>query len=161
MGQLEELSDICIYIPILHPEFLAQILCMRYNNIIFTYFHFLLVMQNRLLQAIILAAGVFVHVLIASAITVASPRLNKTPYIPYFYSHQWRLGTRALKWPPETDTNRVGSSVLCVSSSGVCIARRRPMPFNICLIRGETGHVFVCIGYRAVDLTPWWMVSAF
>jgi hypothetical protein len=49
-------------------------------NIIFTYFHFLRVMQNRLLQAIILAAGVFVHVLIAGAIAAATPRLNKIPY---------------------------------------------------------------------------------
>jgi hypothetical protein len=37
-------------------------------------------MQNRLLQAIILAAGVFVHVLIAGAIAAATPRLNKIPY---------------------------------------------------------------------------------
>jgi hypothetical protein len=37
-------------------------------------------MQNHQLHAIILAAGVFVHALVAGAIAFATPLLNKTPY---------------------------------------------------------------------------------
>jgi hypothetical protein len=37
-------------------------------------------MQNQYLQAIIMAVGVFVHTLVSSAIAIAKPLFNKTPY---------------------------------------------------------------------------------
>ena len=37
-------------------------------------------MQNQCLQAIIMAAGLFVHTLVSGAIAFAKPLFNKTPY---------------------------------------------------------------------------------
>ena len=37
-------------------------------------------MQNQCLRAIIMAVGVFVHTLVSSAIEIAKPLFDKTPY---------------------------------------------------------------------------------
>ena len=49
------------------------------------------------LQAILFAAGVFVHALV-SAITFAKPLFNKIPYHTSILTGGWRLGTQTMYW---------------------------------------------------------------